>query len=624
MSLLTLENISKEYKNQRVLDKVSLRVEYGDRVALVGPNGAGKSTLIKIALGLEVADSGKVIKAKNIKIGYLSQDMLELREEENQTALGFNEVIKLEEKIKKLEENMKNLYERKCYEEYDIVFKKYTKAVSEFEAMDGYIIESKIMKILLGLGLKKEVVSSPIALLSGGEKMRVLLARILINEPDLIILDEPTNHLDVKTIEWLERFLKKFNGGVLMVSHDRYFLDEASTRIAELNNGTICERSCSYSDFVEQRSKMLDYYRWEQKGLELKIKREKEVIQELKSHRKITAFKSREKQLNKLIEEKTKAQEKLKTTNHIKIDNKPKIRFSEVQHVSKDIAWGKNLSKSFGDMTIIKNAYFNIYGGDRIGIVGDNGCGKTTLLNILLGKDLDFKGEAALGPWVRYGYLGQDIYFEDENKTLIEEIMNTDELEEKEARYELSKFQFYGEDVNKAIKVLSGGEKVRLYLIELLLKKPHCLIMDEPTNHLDLAAREAIEEALKLYKGTVIAVSHDRYFLKRSVNKILEMENGKITIFNGNYTSYRNEKFGKEEVKKEEKAKEKENYKGNCNKSGPRAIIKSEENLEKKIMALEEEMKLIEKSFNENTPYGEYKRYDELKKEVEALYQRLE
>ncbi len=630
MSLLSLENISKEYRNQKVLDNVSLRVEKGERVALVGPNGAGKSTLIKIALGMEEADKGNIILAKAAKIAYLSQDMMELRELNGETALHLEQIIRLEEKLKILEKQMEDISIQMDYEKYDQVLKKYSNTLNEYEAMDGYVIESVITKILLGLGIKKEVLSIPINNLSGGEKMRVLFARMLINEPDLIILDEPTNHLDIKAIEWLEKFLKKFSGGVLMVSHDRYFLDEASTRIAELNNGTLCERSCSYSKFVEEKNSMRNHYIWEQKGLELEIKKERKVIEELKSHRKITAFKSREKRLNSLIEQKKKTQEEFKSSNHLNMDNKPRIRFNNIDHVSKDIAWGKNLNKSFGNIAIIKDGNFHIGGGERVGIIGDNGCGKTTLLNILLGNDNDYEGVATLGNWVRYSYLGQDVEFKNEELTILEEIMSIKEFTEKDGRLHLSKFQFYGDEVNKQLKVLSGGERVRVYLAEILLCEPHCLIMDEPTNHLDLAARESIELALREYKGTVIAVSHDRYFLKNSIEKIMEICNGKVSTFYGNYDFYKSEKNKNSETVGEEKnekavSKINKNYSINKNNTMVTARVKEENyrEIEEKIIELEYEMQKLEDNFNEKTNYECYEKYGDLKRKVDNLYEKL-
>lgn len=629
MSLLTLENIWKEYRNQNVLKGASLRIERGERVSLVGPNGAGKSTLIKIALGIEQADNGKVVKPKATKVGYLSQDMIELNDVKEDTALCVQEVIALEEKLKELEIAMVELHGDKDKKKYEAIFKKYSSTLNKFEAMDGYIIENKVTKILLGLGLKKQVLKLPINKLSGGEKMRVLLARILINEPDLIILDEPTNHLDIKTIEWLENFLKKFSGGVLMVSHDRYFLDETSTRIAELNNGTICEKSCNYSKFIKEKQRMREYYRWEQKGLELKIKREKKIIEELKCHRKITAFKSREKRLNAFVEERKRTQENFKHCNHLKNDNKPKIEFGNVDHASHHIAWAINLSKSFGNFTLIKDGNFNIYGGESVGIVGDNGCGKTTLLNILLGKDRDFKGEATIGNWVKYGYLGQEVNFEDEDLSILQEIMSVKEMDEKEARFHLSKFQFYGDEVNKTLKVLSGGERVRLHFVKMILQNPHCLIMDEPTNHLDLEARESIEKALKEYKGTVIAVSHDRYFLNKSINKIIEICDGNISTFYGNYDSYKKEKKKIQEGKQSKKnkiknLKVKEPKKSNGTKE--KNLNKNKEDykeIENKIIYLEDEIKALEESFNENTEYQVYTKYERMTKEVERLYEML-
>lgn len=635
MSLLTLENIEKEYRNQTVLDGVSLRVERGERLALVGPNGAGKTTLLKIAMGLEEADRGNVILARNIKVGHISQDLHEVKagEGSEQTALHYEKIYRMERTLRDLEKQisqgtgtlepaaLKNLMDQ------------YTKLTAKFEAVDGYTIETKIKKILLGLGLRQESLDTPVARLSGGEKMRVSVARVLLEEPDLLILDEPTNHLDIHATEWFESFLKKFRGGILFVSHDRYFLDRVATRVAELDQGTVCVRSGNYSKFVEHKQQMAEFMLSEQKRLRLNIRNTNEIVQGLKHHRNISAIKSRQKEMDRLARE-LKGSSAVKSQQHLYRTGGPKIRFKKGSHISKDIAWAENLHKSFGDLTLFDGAGFHIYGGERVGIIGPNGCGKTTLVNMLLGKDQDFQGELKLGDWVNYSYMGQEVLFHNDSLTVAQLIMSKKNLQEGEAREYLARFQFYGDEINKTIKVLSGGERVRLYLACVMLEDADCLILDEPTNHLDMAARDAFEKALGEFGGTIIAVTHDRYFLTNCVNKILEVDDRKINTWSGNYETYRELKFGSEE-----EAEEKENKSSKSEEYAAQKAKRAEENrararkqqaererkeLEARIMSLEETIAGMEASFDEATPRETYEEYGKLKEEIDGLYERWE
>ena len=627
MSLLVFENIMKEYKNQRVLKDVNLRIERGERVALIGANGSGKTTLLRIATGQESCDSGRIIIAKNIRTAYLSQDMFEIRDEEQgSTALHYEKVIHLENKMRIIEKDMESVIYNS--EKYHRLMNRYSNVLSEYEALDGYIIEKKITKILMELGLRKEALSIPLSNLSGGEKMRVLLARMLLKEPDLIILDEPTNHLDINAMEWLEEFLKKFEGGVLFVSHDRYFLESVSTRIAELQGGTIIEKSCSYTSFMEQKNILREYALKEQKALTWKMKNINRVNDELIRKGKIRAAKSRSKTVVRMNEELKKDIQILKEREHLKKDDGIKLNFKELKKVSKDIVWAEGLKKSFGEVSLFNGANFHIRGGERIGIIGANGCGKTTLIRIILGEDKDYSGFVRIGEWVKYSYLSQDINFQDEERTIMEEIMSRKEMNESLARAELSPFKFYGEDLYKKIKVLSGGEKLRLYLCCIILENSDCLILDEPTNHLDINAREAVEKAILEFRGTVIAISHDRYYLNNCVNRILEVTSeGKIISYNGNYDFYKNSK----KLKLEAELRDTKSVLLNSKKQGS---IKAQENcavknkdhatnkgnIESKIIQLEEKIIEFEESFDKSTPSEKYSEYSIMLEEVSKLY----
>lgn len=534
MSLLAVHNIRKEFRNKIVLADVSLQVERGERVALIGPNGSGKTTLLKIMMAQLQQDLGKVFISKKVKVGYLSQYLEDLMVEDA-TALDLEELSLIENKMKELENKMACLSEE---DDYESILKQYEKTMIQFEQIDGYTRQAMIKKTLLGLGLKESSLLLPLNQLSGGEKMRVALARILINEPDLLILDEPTNHLDIKAIEWLENYLKRFSGGVLMVSHDRFFLDRVTTRIAELQGGHLTTKKCNYTTYLDQKSQLKSFYLKEQKNIQRRIKSEKEMITKLRKYKKIKQSQSREKLLKRYEEKAKEIMMHIKSSENLQNTSGPSLSFQPIRHLSHEVVTIHNLHKSFDDYHLLKGIDLTIYGGERVAIIGPNGCGKTTLINIFLGKDSSYEGSVNFGKWVDYVYLGQEVSFDDENKTILEEIMFTYDLNEAEARKHLSKFQFYGDVVNTPICQLSGGEKVRIILSEMMLKNPHCLILDEPTNHLDLESRIAIEKAIQNYKGTVIAVSHDRYYLNQCVDRIIEIQNGYITDFKGNYNQY--------------------------------------------------------------------------------------
>lgn len=630
MSLLVLNNIIKEYRNRMVLDGASLRIEKGERVALVGPNGSGKTTLLRIAAGMESCDGGNVVIARGTKMGYLTQDLREMdtsRRTFCETALYHEEVSRLEQKMRNLEKRMAEPALMSIPEEYNATVAEYSRLVSRYESLNGYSIESKIKTMLHGLGLKEEVLTLPLELLSGGEKMRVALARILLEEPDLLVLDEPTNHLDIDAVEWLEGFLKRFNGGVLIVSHDRYFLDQVATRVAELGNGTIAERSGNYSTFMAQKDRMREFVQKEQFRLRQEIKQETAIAGQLKSTGKINAWKSRLKTVKRLQKELTVNIKDMKEQHHLYCTTAPGVSFDNIKHMSAEIAMANGLAKYYGNLRLFSDVNFLIRGGEKIGIIGPNGCGKTTLLNILLGKDEDFKGVARLGEWVRYGYLGQEVDFEDEGRSIIEELLAVKDMPVDEARDYLSRFQFYGDEIDKKIDVLSGGERVRLYLACMMLESPDCLIMDEPTNHLDVPARDALESALLQFKGTVIAISHDRFFLNHCINRILEFSDGTVKSFNGNYDAYKQKKIERQTLKQEEKGRR--NTVANKNPNALRreaAGQKTEKKLdirqiEERIMELEGKQKELENSFGVGTSTEKYVEYDGVIKELENLYE---
>lgn len=631
MSLLVLNNICKEYRNQTVLDGASLRIERGERVALVGPNGSGKTTLLRIAAGKESCDSGNVILARGAKMGYLTQDLKELDKDGRtlcENALFHEEVSRLEQKMRSLEKAMAEPHILNDPTAYEAIASEYSRLMQRFESLDGYAIESKIKAMLFGLGLKEEALALPLEQLSGGEKMRVAFARVLLEEPDLLVLDEPTNHLDIEAVEWLEGFLKKFPGGVLVVSHDRYFLDQVATRVAELGNGTIVERSGNYSTFMEQKNRMMAYAQKEQNRLKEEIKREATIADQLKSAQRISAWKSRMKKVERLKQELDVTLNETREQHHLHRTVAPRLSMGHIKHVSAEIAMAHNLSKSFGQVQLFSQVSFLITGGEKVGIIGPNGCGKTTLLNILLGKDKDFTGQVRLGEWVRYGYLGQELAFENDERTILEELLSVREMTEDEALNYLARYQFYGDEVDKRIGVLSGGEKVRVRLACMMLENPDCLIMDEPTNHLDIPARDALESALLEFKGTLIAISHDRYFLNRCVNRILEFSHGGVSSYQGNYARYKDIK-AQAQIQMEVKGVPARRLTA-TRKERPYETRKRQETsrlkaelvkTEARITELEGLKKSLEDSFGIDTPPEKYVEYESILKELEDLYQ---
>ncbi|MBN2851486.1 MAG: ABC-F family ATP-binding cassette domain-containing protein [Clostridia bacterium] len=606
MSLIAFEKIAKQFPGREVLKEVSFAVASKERVALVGTNGTGKTTLLKIAMGDLNQDSGRVMTARGIKIGYISQSMEQFKSSNlEDTALSIQQITNLEKKMRLLEKAMKGAKDQELEELYN----QYSKVTQQFEAIDGYTKEVELKKILMGLNLDENSINLPVNKLSGGEKMRVLLGRMLIENPDLLILDEPTNHLDMVAIEWLEEYLKKFSGGVLFVSHDRYFLDKVSTRIVELEGGTITECKGSFSNFIEQKNVMREFHSSEIKRLKSEIKKELSAAETLRSHRKMNAYHSRLKVVSKL-EKKLDLERSKSTDMHLKMDVGFAVKTDKNNHISKLIAWGEHFHKAFGDKVLFEEAEFVIYGGEKVAVIGANGSGKTTLLNILMGLDNEFKGTATLGTWVKYGYLSQDISFEDEEVTMLDFIMTKTGYDKAQALKFLAEYKFYGDETNKKISILSGGEKMRLALAQELLKHPYCLILDEPTNHLDIYSKEVMEKLLKEYIGTVIMVSHDRYFINRSADKIIEIENRKTMMYEGNFEDYLRQKNKKDEKVDVTPEVMKASSKIDKSEMRKRKIEEEIMQLEKEILLIEEEIKKMEELFISDVKYVEYEEYD--------------
>lgn len=528
--ILSCQNISKAFNEVPVLKEVSFHLEDYDKAAIVGLNGAGKTTLLRIIVGEIAPDHGLVTLSKDKTIGYLAQDQAVSSQntiyEELLTAKS--DVIEMESRIRSLELAMKQASGRELEE----LMETYTRLTHSFELANGYAYQSEVTGILKGLGFTEEEFSKKISTLSGGQKTRVALGKLLLQKPDLIILDEPTNHLDLNSIAWLETYLLNYKGAVLIVSHDRYFLDRIAGKIIEIDQTKATTFLGNYSDYAvkkeQLRSAALNAYLKQQQ----EIKHQEEVIEKLRSFNREKSIKraeSREKALNKMDVLDKPAQ----TRSDIHINLTPRCTSgNDVLHI-------EDLSKSFGEHLLFKHLSMDLKRGEHVAIIGDNGTGKTTILKIINGLLPADTGTLTLGTNVHIGYYDQEHHVLHPEKTLFDEISDSyPYLDNTEIRSTLAAFLFTGEDVFKRIKDLSGGERGRVSLAKLMLSESNFLILDEPTNHLDITSKEILEDAINAYEGTVLYVSHDRYFINRTASRILELSEGALTGYLGNYDYY--------------------------------------------------------------------------------------
>ena len=625
MSIITVNQVSKHYGTKQVLNDVSFTLEAGDRMALIGSNGSGKSTLVKIITGKVQPDYGKVSFGRGLQIGYMSQNLADLvfeTEEGICNALYSEETAALERRIAEFA----TLIEDTESPDFQDILNKYAQLVDKYERMDGYISEAKIRMILMGLGLRPELMDVPVNLLSGGEKMRVALARALLQEPDLLVLDEPTNHLDIAAMEWLEKYLMDFPGAVLFVSHDRYFLEKTATAIGELEFAHLKFKRCTYSNYISSKEMIAEFASKEAVRLKEEIRRQEELAVRLKAMRKISSANSRLKVADRLREQYQREVTDVLKDNNIGRKQMLRINFEDARFLSREIVKVENLTKAFDQRVILDNISFDILGGQRIGIIGANGCGKSTLLRILTGEDTKYSGTVKIGDWVNYGVVRQEVSFGNEEQTILELFENGHGMTEKEAKLYAGKFMFHGQECDKSLKSLSGGERARLYLAELLLQQKDCLMFDEPTNHLDIDARGALEQAISQFTGTLILITHDRMLLEDTVDRIFDLSGGKLRIFDGSYTEYRElveqeeaeaeqERLRREQLEQQNKKRAKQE-----NKKKAKQVI----NYEKEIMTLEARAQELEEMFATSTDPDLYKEYNQLHDRITELYDQWE
>ena len=530
MIILALQEIRKSFGTHEVLKGVSFTLQEQERMGLVGVNGCGKSTLMKIIAGAETADAGSVNIQKGLRIGYLAQQGELTGQETVQEVVEsvFIPLVRMEEEMRSLETEMAEHGEnaemlRRLGGRYDALTR-------EFERQNGYGWRSQVTGVLKGLKLW-EMREMETGRLSGGERTRLCLGRLLLSEPDLLLLDEPTNHLDLKSITWLEEYLNSYRGAVLVISHDRYFLDHVCGRMAELILGTVETYTGNYTQYIEKRAEV---YETRMKAWELQqkeIARQEAVIamyRRFNREKSIRLARSREKRLEK-IERLEKPQE----------EDTVQFRFETRRRTGEDVLQTEGLEKSFGERTLFRDVKMHIRAGERIALIGDNGTGKTTLLRCLTGEEKPDHGSIRWGTGVDIGYYDQHQAGLHVEKTVLDEVWDRfPRMEQYEVRGALGMFLFTGDDVFAPVSTLSGGEKGRVALTELMLRKDNVLLLDEPTNHLDMDSREVLEEALADYPGTILAVSHDRYFINRFAEKVFVLEEDGIREYLGNYDSY--------------------------------------------------------------------------------------
>lgn len=528
--ILSCNNISKSFGTDVIIKSCSFNIEDHEKAAIVGINGAGKSTLLKIITGIEPADTGLVTLAKDKTLGYLSQ-----QQNLNSDNTIYDELLSVKQYILDMEAQLRSIENQmKSADDtaLETLMKKYSDLNHEFELNNGYAYKSEITGVLKGLGFAEEDFTLNVNTLSGGQKTRVALGRLLLSKPDIILLDEPTNHLDMESISWLENYLLNYSGAVLIVAHDRYFLDKIVSKIIELDNGNATVFSGNYTDYASKKAILRNMQLKEYLNQQREIKHQEEVITKLKQFNREKSIKraeSREKMLNKM--EFVDKPEILNDKMDIKLE--PNVISGN------DVLTVDNLTKGFDGTVLFDNISFQIKRGERVALIGSNGTGKTTILKLINGIIPADSGSIYLGAKVNIGYYDQEHHVLDPDKTIFDEIRDAyPNLNNTQIRNTLAAFLFTNEDVFKYIKDLSGGERGRVSLAKLMLSNANFLILDEPTNHLDITSKEILENALNSYTGTVLFVSHDRYFINSTATRIIELANKTVVNYIGNYDYY--------------------------------------------------------------------------------------
>ena len=610
--ILSCSSLRKSFQGIDLLKDITFKIEKNDKIAIIGVNGAGKSTLLRILCDEESYDSGIISKPKDVSIGYLAQHNVVDEDMNIYDALldVFKPVLSIEERMRELEADMAI----KTGYELDSVMREYDRLTHQFNDMGGYSYTSQIKGVLKGLGFSEDQWNMKVGILSGGQKTRISLGRLLLMKPDLLLLDEPTNHLDVQSIEWLESYLKSYPHAIIMVSHDRYFIDQIANSIMEIENGKSSLYNCTYEQYSiikkHNREVELKHYINNQK----EIKRMQDSIDLLKSF-------GREKQV-KRAESKEKALAKMeKVDRPDALPQAIRIQFSPLVESGYDVLKVKDLCMAF-DKPLFSNVNFEVKKEERVALIGPNGIGKTTLFRIISEELMPISGKVKLGTKVMIGYYDQEHSSLSYNKTIFQEIRDTyPNMTNTEIRNACASFQFKGEDVFKTIDVLSGGERGRVVLMKLLLSKCNFLILDEPTNHLDIESKEVLEDALLSFEGTILFISHDRYFINKLATKVVEMKDNGSHTYTGNYSRYLEVK---DEIKVKNTSQNSEYIERKKSLSEIKKIKNQIQRVEKEISSVEKEIEECQARLLEEDVINSYKKYNEITDTIDSLNIKLE
>ncbi|SHJ67665.1 ABC-F family ATP-binding cassette domain-containing protein [Paramaledivibacter caminithermalis] len=633
MIAISCNNVTKSFGIDLILEDISFTINIGDKVGLIGKNGTGKSTLFRILTNQSSYDKGNIYISKDLNIGYLKQNLSFDNEKTifEECLTVFEDIIEMEKKIRNLEYQISKTTNHEG-NEFKNLMNLYSNLLDEFNNKNGYGYKSEIRGVLKGLGFSDEDFEKEIMKLSGGQKSRLNIAKLLLQKPNILLLDEPTNHLDIDAINWLEGFLKNYSGTLLVISHDRYFLDQISNKVFEIENKNIVQFEGSYTKYIDYKKSMYKQQMKQYLQQQKEIAKQEEIIRRFKQHgteKLANRAKSRERRLEKI-----NVLDKPIINNH-----RTQIKFQSKEKSGREVLKVNALSKSFDNQTLFQNISFNIYRNERVALIGPNGIGKTTLFKILLNKLNYDSGDIVLGHNVFIGYYDQEQENLNPNNNLIDEICNENpKISIPEARNLLAAFLFTGDDVFKEVGNLSGGEKSRLSLLKLMLSSANFILLDEPTNHLDLPSKEVLEDALLEYDGTIFTISHDRYFLNKIATKILEISQDGIKEYLGNYDYYiekkkqleqstddkNSETITKTKLKEEKKRKKIEE----AEKKKHKQMIKE---LEDKILDFETRLNELEHLMCDKDVYANpdkskqlHNEYENIKRELENLYSQWE
>lgn len=616
MLLLNGANISKSFSGETLFENVSFNVYDKDKIGFVGVNGAGKSTLFKIIIGAMDSDSGDISKSRETKLGYLEQHPVSdgNRSVMDEILTVFSEVIEIEEQLSQIQLDLEN-----GNGDIDALISRQATLQERFMELDGTHYRSKIKSVLKGLGFSEEIFSMPLGNLSGGQKTRIALSKILLSDTNLLLLDEPTNHLDIDSVEWLEEFLDNYKGAIIVISHDRFFLDRVTNKTFEIENKHFRSYDGSYSEYIAQReierlSEQRDY-NWKVR----EIHRLEEVIEQQRR------WKHKKNKKTHTLDNTRKMIERLEKTLVVpeKTPKSMHFCFKACAGGANNVLITENLGMSFGENKLFENVDIHIKKGQKVFLLGPNGCGKTTLIRILMGQLQQVSGDYRIGDNIHVGYYDQFKENLNRDKTVINEIWDEyPKLTQTDVRSALALFLFQGDDVFKDISSLSGGELARVELTKLLLQKVNFLIMDEPTNHLDIASREALESALYDYDGTMLMVSHDRYFINKLADKIIHLTPSGIIEYEGNYEDYLD---GRQAFVAQHKTEEKQEDKGNSYKerkrieAEKRKMFNRYNKVEELIEDSEKRIAELEEAYNDPEISSDYARLSEISADIEAL-----